>query len=388
MPVPPFVWHPISFRSLVREQGWRDRRFLLLMLAWIAFTLLCIKSGRMCRRIDMDQCARFHFWANCAFVTIFPPVFLCQFAMFVLGFEWAVIPAFLATFIVCLDNGMSLGGSTLVSLGQPVGLAMCALTYGAAPFRVDLKTWASAGSFLAITITACTAGATGAFVWSAATQLNAAQTFAVWEGWTLGAILGIAFIVGPALRLVMPGWLRVRARFYPSEPRRDSPFLLITTAIVAAGLVMAAFLTETSQLSTVRLMEALRTHVPPEVSVVIREAVANWQLSAWSAIAMVLVMTLVGLGHAYWWAARWQRQREGLEAAMRRAEAASKVKSEFLAMISHELRTPLNGILGMTQLLAATPTSDEQQEYLELAEEAGYPNCWAWSTTSPGCLQD
>ncbi len=371
VPVPAFAWRPISFLSLIRQTGWRQRRFQLLALAWLGFVLVCIESARIADQSTWIN-VPFPWLGEHAFFTIFPPVFLCLFVMFLLGFGWAAIPAFLANFVVCQDNGMSLGASALVSLGQPVGLAMLALVYRAAPFRVDLKTWSSVGSFFAITIAACTTGATGAFIWSAATQQNAAQTFAVWEGWVLGAIVGIALFVAPALRIVMPGWLRVRARLFPIEPRRDSPFLLMTTAIVSAGLVMAAILTETSQLSTLRLTEALHNRVPPAVAVAVQDAVMNWQVSAWTAIAMVVVMTLVGLGHAYWWAARWQRQREDLENAMRSAEAASLVKSQFLAMVSHELRTPLNGVLGMNQLLASTEITDEQREYLTMAEESGY----------------
>lgn len=48
-----------------------------------------------------------------------------------------------------------------------------------------------------------------------------------------------------------------------------------------------------------------------------------------------------------------------------KAEAASKAKSEFSAIISHELRTPLTGIMGITDLLLASDLSDEHRKYIE-----------------------
>jgi signal transduction histidine kinase len=39
---------------------------------------------------------------------------------------------------------------------------------------------------------------------------------------------------------------------------------------------------------------------------------------------------------------------------------ANRSKSEFLTNISHELLTPMNGILGLAELLAATPLSEDQ----------------------------
>jgi signal transduction histidine kinase/ActR/RegA family two-component response regulator len=45
--------------------------------------------------------------------------------------------------------------------------------------------------------------------------------------------------------------------------------------------------------------------------------------------------------------------------------------SEFLSSLSHELRTPINGVLGMSELLADTPLSSGQRDYLETIQVSG-----------------
>lgn len=55
-----------------------------------------------------------------------------------------------------------------------------------------------------------------------------------------------------------------------------------------------------------------------------------------------------------------------VEAARAAAEQANRVKTQFVATMSHEFRTPLNAMLGMAELLAETPLSRRQRQYVDM----------------------
>lgn len=60
---------------------------------------------------------------------------------------------------------------------------------------------------------------------------------------------------------------------------------------------------------------------------------------------------------------REEKQKQMLEQAVERAEAANHAKSDFLARMSHDIRTPMNAILGMTSI--ATMHIDEKERVLD-----------------------
>lgn len=83
---------------------------------------------------------------------------------------------------------------------------------------------------------------------------------------------------------------------------------------------------------------------------------------------MILLATIALLALAVTRTVRLLRSEERAREA---AVAASRAKSDFLAMMSHEIRTPMNGVLGLSSLLLSSELDDRQRRYAEGVQSTG-----------------
>ncbi|MEO5349036.1 MAG: ATP-binding protein [Magnetococcus sp. YQC-3] len=61
-----------------------------------------------------------------------------------------------------------------------------------------------------------------------------------------------------------------------------------------------------------------------------------------------------------------------LEMTLSVAEAASRVKNDFLSTMSHEIRTPMNAVIGLTDLALQTPLPPKTRDYLSKIQGASH----------------
>ena len=99
----------------------------------------------------------------------------------------------------------------------------------------------------------------------------------------------------------------------------------------------------------------------------------HWWSTAQARVLWMLCALLL-LVLAWWLLERRAQQRQRwreLQQGKQLAEQSSRFKSHFLSALGHEVRTPLTGVMGMSELLIATPLQPRQHEWVTGIRSAG-----------------
>src|SRR5947209_3163910 len=132
------LWRPISLLDTVRGAP-RDPSARYLLLLWIASTVACVVLGVYQVKFAWNALP-VHLGPVHFSVTIYPPLVICLWMLFWLGFEWAFLSAYLATFSLAVYSGMHVNWALLFALVDPLALAVYALAYRTARIPFDLRT--------------------------------------------------------------------------------------------------------------------------------------------------------------------------------------------------------------------------------------------------------
>lgn len=98
----------------------------------------------------------------------------------------------------------------------------------------------------------------------------------------------------------------------------------------------------------------------------------GWDHPLWVGLRMGLVAMLLA-GAAWITLRQVQRGRARQRSVQRRvvAEQSAQAKQRYLSTLGHEIRTPLTGVLGLSELLLASPLAPAQRQQLERIRQGG-----------------
>ncbi|NGP88517.1 sensor histidine kinase [Fodinibius halophilus] len=286
-------WRPLPWGYLLERYGLFSKRAGLLFLGWILLFAISFLSVIYWIPNDWSSLTTSR-KAISLFLLFYPPLMICNFLLFWLGFEWGFIPAYLSTFMLALASDMPVQWAILFGIAVVLGMAIFSLVYYSTRFRYTLRSLSDLAFFVGVALVASMASSLGSLIWSHVQALTIEQTLIAWQSWWTGAFLQIVFINAPILFLVGNRAEKLKDAFFEVPERPDVSLGWVYTSIITVVTVLGVFILSAEKLGALRIQEALRTTESSLGSEII-SATQTFEMTAWISITILLAAGLAGI---------------------------------------------------------------------------------------------
>lgn len=325
----------LSMRALwqqgrVVERAWVLGGWLATIAACVWLGLMTVRQGWSGIPVDLGGAS--------AFLTFYPPIPLCLWWTLSFGWRWGAVPAWLATFVLAVDAGMSPAWAAVFACANPLGLGVLALGYRAVGVPRGLRSVRAWLFFVPLCFVAAVLSSAGALIWNFSQGLPAARQLPIWQGWWLGAFVQSVLLGGPLMALTWPRlsrWIQRRpGLFAPPPSGRRAMGLGLLLAIVLAvqgyGLISLG-------LGSLQLRAALDSRAWSQLEEASRVMLGAAWVFFWVFTLIVLFVAQFG----YQALSRWVRSTEALVAQLARvnAELEQRSRTDGLTGLANRIAT-------------------------------------------------
>jgi signal transduction histidine kinase/CheY-like chemotaxis protein len=173
----------------------------------------------------------------------------------------------------------------------------------------------------------------------------------IWIGTGIIAVSVACFLVDPLGNVQILFVALIGGPFMTFSLHRERPWVIGLLALIASSWVMVQIL-------------GPNYFGPPIVGPEIAQGVISFGVISTALLVVGIEMAMFSF--------QTHKTNGRLHTLNKEAQAASKAKSEFLAAMSHEIRTPMNGVVGMVEILGATPLTPEQRRILNTIRDSSF----------------
>ena len=297
------------WRPLPLMDAFGDHPGFVLAVIWIALTAICVwwplaDNGLIPRGAGFT----WNRWDITLFSTplimhLYLPWVVSVCLVMWLGFEWAAVPAYMATLFSTLYKEMPADLAVVNALHNPLAMAVYFLFYCNYKGDYTLRSWRSWGWFLLASTVASLVSSLGAFIseFTGTALVGGGSILEAWLGWVPNAFLLSVAVSAPLILLFSPTVERLKQRHFQRWRIQTYTQRELVLAASMFALMLVLFLVAEDQWMSGRVHTLLQGSMPEIARTGIEAQFASERSVIW---LLALLLAGISLGGVFF-TSRW-----------------------------------------------------------------------------------